>query len=122
MATSGLIVLGFLTGQAVIESHPQLCGGPPQHWSALPIVPSNSHTQPVNVIEIEADGRLLWNGARIGEEQAREYLGILANLMPRPLLVLRVRPGADCAGVQRLRQMIDSKLKCDAESCGEFDG
>jgi hypothetical protein len=115
------IALALAAGQA-IESHPQICGGAPQNWSALPIVPANSRDLPVNVAEITADGRLLWNHIAVTELQASEYLGLMPGFPGKSLMVLRVRQGADCTQVKRVRELIEAKLKCDAESCGEFDG
>jgi hypothetical protein len=121
MLVSSLVAAAWLAGQMPIESHPQMCGGPLPNWSALPVVPPNSQARPRNVVEVKADGKLLWNGEPVLEEQVREYVALVAEISGT-LTVLRVRHGANCADVKSLRQMIDSRLKCDAESCGEFDG
>lgn len=115
------IALALAAGQA-IGSHSQICGAAPKNWSALPIVPANSRDLPVNVAELTADGRLLWNHTAVTEVQASEYLGLVAEFPGKSLMVLRVRQGADCTQVERVRELIESKLTCDAESCGEFDG
>jgi hypothetical protein len=81
--------------------------------------PATSESRLVNVLVVQSDGHLRWNGSSVTEAQAREYLGLLPQMVANWLMVLTLDRGADCNTVSRTRKMMDSVLSCNQSNCAE---
>lgn len=91
--------------------------GPLPDWSTSDTAPK-SETLVIN--KLQADGeRLVWNGERITEQQARMFLDITKQLKPQPLLVLSRSVGTSQQSMQRARQLVDEVLDCSPRLCLE---
>ena len=65
-----------------------------------------------NRIELTRSGAMLWNGGATDLVQLRQYLGIVAEMSPQPLLVVEIEEGAPKGSVQDLRAAIGQSGVC----------
>jgi len=70
----------------------------------------------VNQLAISGREGISWNEAAIDRVRLRQFLDISSTMRPAPLLVVRVRSGADPAHVQSIREAVYLGLSCRAES------
>lgn len=63
-----------------------------------------------------------WNSVPIDQPTLAAYLDETRKLSPRPVTVLVPAPDADCAAVERVRQLMDEKLQCRSapSDCVEY--
>ena len=62
---------------------------------------------------------LLWNGADVTEARLATYLGLAAKLVLRPVTLLGIHEGADCALLARVVAAIEAHAPTDCEDdCG----
>jgi hypothetical protein len=59
------------------------------------------------------------NGDVVPKENARQFLDIIKQVQPRPLLVLSYSPIAHPRRVQRTRKLINDVLECSPRYCLE---
>ena len=107
---------------ATLPVSAKTCEGRMPHWTASNTVPTGTRLQPVNTVEVRADGRLEWNGKEVSEGDVRRFLTIIPTMTSSNITVLKARPTAKCAAVQRLRKTIEKALKCSATTCVEVNG
>lgn len=74
---------------------------------------------PVNVVSIDEDAKLFWNGEPVSESQARQYLNIVRQMGPANVTILAADRRADCAFVARIREVMNDDLSCTPRSCGQ---
>ena len=114
-----LKVLVLLAGCSIAS--PSLgadCPNPFPNWATATATPERV-PQMMNTIRLEGD-RLVWNGQKVSEASAREYLGLIANRMnPQPLTILTYSARTSCKSVRRARLLIDEVLQCKAGECLE---
>ena len=88
------------------------------NWSTAAEVPTGPGIV-VNRLHLDAR-RLLWNGKEVPEAKVGEYLKIVGEMEPQPLLVLSHSEQSSADDVQRARLMIDQALRCTPELCLEL--
>ena len=115
-----LLLLALRAGAPNVEAPgASTCRLQPSNWSRMAAAPATSESRPVNVLVVQSDGHLRWNGSSVTEAQAREYLGLLPQMVANWLMVLTLDRGADCNTVSRTRKMMDSVLSCNQSNCAE---
>lgn len=89
---------------------------PPANWGGAPTDAGGQ-----NVLAIGGTGAMRWNGNPIELVQLRQYLDITATLVPTPLLILAVEPGAPCDRVNAAIETVSRSLNCSS-LCSYRDG
>lgn len=105
----------MVAGSAAASALP----APSLHWSLVERVPDQTGEKPVNVIEVNAEDVLLWNGLPVTEDEVRTYLGLVMQMASANLTVLKSDPQTPRATLGRIRQMMQDVLNCDSGSCAE---
>lgn len=70
-------------------------------------------------IEVRPNGSIRLNNKEIDFPKAQEYLGILAEFITPPLVVLRTSEQSHCETAERVRKIMDSLQMCRKDMCFE---
>lgn len=85
----------------------------PRTWSSPPADALPETIDPVrNVVSLDDDGMVYWNGTPVDLIVLRQYLDVTANLSTAPLFVLRVDPRASCDRMTEIVAMASAALDC----------
>ncbi|HEV7658207.1 MAG TPA: energy transducer TonB [Allosphingosinicella sp.] len=85
----------------------------PRTWSSAPADMLPPTIDPVrNVVSLDEDGMLYWNGSPIDLPRLRQYLDFTTQLATAPLFVLQVDPGASCDRMSEIVAMASATLDC----------
>jgi hypothetical protein len=77
------------------------------------------HERDSYVVFVGPGAGLYWNGADVTEAAMATYLGLVAKLFPRPVTLLGINKGADCALLARVVTAIEAHALADCEEdCG----
>lgn len=68
-------------------------------------------------IGVGADGALTWNGAPMTRPRMDEYFHVLAQMRPRPAIVINVLAGGDCATAHAVAAAADAESSCAPGAC-----
>ncbi len=73
-----------------------------------------------NVIRVDRSGAIAWNGAELQSQHGPfplvgGYLGVVSEMDPQPLTFLDFEAGAPCSSIEKIRTLMNSKLRCSAE-------
>jgi biopolymer transport protein ExbD len=82
-------------------------------------VPGQTDEHPVNVVSIDSDGTLRWNGRAVTAALVRQFVAIIPKMKPGNITVLKSDGKAPCAVVAETRRVIDDALGCRPETCAE---
>jgi DNA-binding CsgD family transcriptional regulator len=122
LAIGGTLIMSLIIATAVFTwvaaGGPE--PGPLPNWSTAPAAPVYG-AQPVNTLRLDGN-RLLWNDEETSETAAREYLGIVNQMKPQPLLVLSYSVKTPPERIQRLRLLIEKVIRCKPSECLEITG
>ena len=91
----------------------------PSKWNIVQRAPKQTRERPVNVLTIDKEGALHWNGASVTEAHVREFVSVTKLMKTRNIMVLEARAQAPSAVVERLRSMIEDILACQPTYCSE---
>jgi len=84
----------------------------PLTWRAL-WRDGQSKIDPVkNLLSLDDDGRLYWNGVPIDAPRLRQYLDATQTMNPTPLMVVEVDPKTPCDKISRLVVLVGSVADC----------
>lgn len=72
-----------------------------------------------NVVRIQSDGTLLWNGSRITAQSLSSRLSAARKLQPTPQTILSADGDATCKAVERVRDEFEKRLGCEDGKCAE---
>ena len=70
-----------------------------------------------NWLAVGPDGALNWNGAPVDPGSVAFYLGIVAAMSPRPLLVVAPERGAGCTELLEAAAFVEANLECEPSTC-----
>jgi len=87
------------------------------NWNTATSAPANI-SPPINTLRLDAN-RLLWNGKETSEATIRQFLGVVAQLHPQPLMVLSYSSQTPSSRVQRARLLIEEVIQCTPSICLE---
>ena len=120
LAKASLIILLAATFSGE-SAYPTACSAPLPGWDTG--ASGYSVPQPINRIDMRSDGKVLWNGSPVRDEQIVEYTALIREVLPQPFTVLAIDAGVDCGRVKVVRKIIDEGVKCSAGAfCGEGAG
>ncbi len=85
------------------------------NWSTAMAAPQGVS----NTVRLDGN-RLLWNGAETSEARVREFLGIVNQMNPQPLIVLSYDAQTPPARVRRARLLIEEAIRCNPSRCLEI--
>lgn len=88
--------------------------GPLPSWSTATAAPKGV----VNILRVDGD-RLLWNGREASESHIREFLGIVTQMNPQPLMILSYSAQTPHERIQRARLLVDEAIQCTPAACLE---
>ena len=112
--------LAGLTGCiAAASAYASTCVAPLSNWGLVQRVPDQAREHPLNVIDVETEGVLRWNGTAVTEAQVQSYLRVVTKMNSSNITVLKAHPEAPCVTVARVRQLMNDVLGCDSNSCAE---
>ena len=96
------------------------CGSVPEGW----ITPRQGRgvNSLLNIISVEGDGSIVWNGTVIPEVELPRYLKLARQLQPTPVTQIKFASTVDCEAVARLRLLMSSNLDCSDGLCAEGAG
>ena len=85
----------------------------PSTWSSPLADERPPPIEPIrNVVSLDDDGTIYWNGAPVDLAALRQYLDLTANLPTVPLFVFRVDPNASCARMTEIVAIASARLHC----------
>lgn len=84
-------------------------------WKGMP--PSIDQ-YPKNVIRVRQSGVVTWNDASLDTQHGWSpvldmYLEIVPQMEPPPIIFLDWEEGAPCASIERVRELMRERLRCD---------
>jgi TonB family protein len=85
----------------------------PSTWRSPPDDALSAPVEPVrNMVSLDENGMIYWNGAPVDLAVLRQYLDITANLSSAPLFIFRVDPGASCERMTEIIAIASARLDC----------
>jgi hypothetical protein len=74
-----------------------------------------------NTVFVGPGAELRWNGGDATEAVLATYLGLVAKMSPRPVTLLGIQKGADCALLSRVVAAIEAHAPADCEVDCRFE-
>jgi len=91
--------------------------GPLPNWrTAVTVARSSS---PTNTLHLSGD-RYIWNGKEVARTYVREFLQIVAEMEPQPMIILSHGARTSPEVLQSTRLLIDGILRCTPATCLEI--
>jgi biopolymer transport protein ExbD len=84
----------------------------------MPSLPAQSREHPINVVSVESQGSLLWNGRPVSQAQVRRYLAIVKQ-MTSNITVLKLEADAPDKIVAEIKDLMTQGLACTPVTCVE---
>jgi hypothetical protein len=117
-----VIASAILFGSCSASSLDRDCHAPDPSWKNFEAITIGDFHRAWNTLSVDQDGKAHWNGTAADPSKVQEYLGLLAQLKPQPLLIYKPSPGAPCAETIFYRTLVSRMLKCsETADCGEGD-
>ena len=74
-----------------------------------------------NVIRVQRSGAITWNGQELRSQHGpfpmlQNYLSVIPEMDPQPLIFLDFEAGASCSTIERVRTLLNSNLHCRSET------
>ena len=86
-------------------------------WTRADSLESRYPRRVANWISVDGRGNATWNGAPTRRKDLERYLAITETMRPRPMLIVNRLPGASCAQVERMMEIVEAKLPCAPDLC-----
>ena len=115
-----LSLLPILASCSDNDSQALQCPAPLAHWRK-PADGIDHHAQR-NLIEVRADGGILWNKQLVTEKTVTAWIKLGDDMFPRPFLILDPAPGATCGDIVRVRALMNAEYCKEKWACGEGKG
>lgn len=121
LAIGGTLIMSLIIAAAMLAwvAPRNMEPGPLPNWSTATVAPAPI-AQPINTLRLD-DNRLLWNGKEMSEATIRQFLGVVAQLSPKPLMVLSYSSQTPPKHVQRARLLIEDVIECTPSICLEVN-
>jgi DNA-binding CsgD family transcriptional regulator len=120
LAIGGTLVMSLIIATAVLTlvASESIQPGPSANWSVARAVPERV-PQAMNNLRLDGN-RLLWNGQQVSEAVVREFLGLLNQMTPQPLMILSYSAQTPPERIQRARLLIEDVIRCRPSDCLEI--
>ena len=110
----------FLAVVATSCATPSIATSGPQplpNWSTATAVPERVPQQ-MNILRLDGD-RLLWNDQETSETHIREFLSIIDQMNPQPLMILAYSAQTPHQRIKWARSLIQEVIRCKPGECLE---
>ncbi|RVT92673.1 ExbD/TolR family protein [Sphingomonas crocodyli] len=108
---SGLIlVVAAIIASACSAPAPRACKPPRDYWKK-PVLGLGLHVA-WNVLTIDQNGFIFWNGSKIRDTQLGRLLEGSHSLDPEPQVYLEAEMGVTCDALEKVRNTMDETLQC----------
>ena len=98
------------------------CAGP-RHWKNE-VSGQDPAENVTNIVMIDKAGTIHWNGMPLDTVRLRQYMDVVATMLPTPGTAVEVDPGAPCAQVAEVVRIVASAVECErlcSFATGPFD-
>jgi DNA-binding CsgD family transcriptional regulator len=120
LAIGGTLIMSLIVATAMLAwvSSGSVELGPLPNWRTATTT-STSSKEPTNTVHLDGN-RLLWNDVETSEATIQDYLGIIRQMKPQPVLILRYSARTSPKRVHGIRLLIDGAIQCNLGRCLEI--
>ena len=95
----------------------------PGHWRNE-VADQDPAKNVTNIVTIDKAGTIHWNGMPLDTVRLRQYMDVVATMLPTPGTAVEVDPGAPCAKIAEVVRLVGDAVECDrlcSYATGPFD-